>query len=96
METQQGQIKVGYCPRYLSHDLAIILNKTEINLSVERLNHDAPLQFRLLCKAAFNMPIDYNAFTGDEYQVLAVKKQEKPLESFCEDNRLSELSQCVA
>lgn len=82
VETQQQPIKVGYCPRYLNRDLGVILKRTAINLSVARLNHDAPLQFRLLCKAEFNMPIDYNAFTGGEYQVLAIKKQEKPLELF--------------
>lgn len=74
VETQHEPIKVGYCPRYLNRDLKIILDNTGIELSVERLNHDAPLQFRLLCKAVFNLPVGFDVFTGGEYQVLAQEK----------------------
>lgn len=74
VETQQEPIKVGYCPRYLNRDLKVILDNTGIELSVERLNPDAPLQFRLLCKAVFNSPIGFDVFTGGEYQVLAQEK----------------------
>jgi hypothetical protein len=63
-------IKIGYCPRYLSHDFQQILQETTINVAVERLNQDAPLQFRLLCKATFKLPIHFKVFTGGEYQVL--------------------------
>lgn len=64
------QIKVGYCPRYLSRDLCKIIDKTTVKLTVERLNHDAPIQFRLLCKAVFSLPTELSLFSGSEYQTL--------------------------
>jgi hypothetical protein len=59
--------KVGYCPRYLNQDFHKLLNKTEIKLSVERLNTDAPIQFRLLCRAAFKLPNGFQLFNNSEY-----------------------------
>ena len=63
-------IKVGYCPRYLNRDLCQIMDKTTIKLTVERLNLDAPIQFRLLCKAVFKLPEGVMLFADDEYQLL--------------------------
>jgi len=63
-------IKVGYCPRYLNRDLCRIMEKTAVYLTVERLNHDAPIQFRLLCKAVFELPKGFHLFADDEYQRL--------------------------
>ena len=63
-------IKVGYCPRYLNKDLRRIMKKTEVILTVERLNHDAPIQFRLLCKAVFKLPQGCNLFQNEEHQLL--------------------------
>ncbi len=61
-------VKVGYCPRYLNRDLKDILNRTDIHLSVERLNIDAPLQFRLLCKVTFKLPLGVDIFASEEYK----------------------------
>lgn len=60
-------IKVGYCPRHLNRDLHKLLNKTQIYLTVERLNLDAPIQFRLLCKAVFSLPSHITLFSDYEY-----------------------------
>jgi len=72
VETSHESIRVGYCPRYLNADLRKI---SEIELIVERLNHDAPLQFRLLCKAVFKLPANVNIFQGGEYELLNVEPQ---------------------
>ncbi|MGZ8173631.1 MULTISPECIES: HIRAN domain-containing protein [Methylobacter] len=69
LETDDS-IKVGYCPRYLNQDLCRVMEKTVVRLTVERLNHDAPIQFRLLCKVAFELPQGLQLFAGDEYQRL--------------------------
>jgi hypothetical protein len=69
LETEEP-IKVGYCPRYLSRDLCRIMEKTDVRLTVERLNPDAPLQFRLLCKAVFKLSAGVTLFADDEYQLL--------------------------
>ena len=63
-------IKVGYCPRYFNRDLCQIMEKTTIRLTVERLNDDAPIQFRLLCKAVFKLPEGFALFADNEYQLL--------------------------
>jgi len=68
--------KVGYCPRYLNRDLKMILDNTNISLSLARLNLDAPLQFRLLCKAEFTMPSGVEVFASNEYQVLTQNNME--------------------
>lgn len=46
------------------------MEKTAVQLTVERLNHDAPVQFRLLCKAVFKLPQGFQLFADDEYQPL--------------------------
>jgi hypothetical protein len=69
LETDEP-IKVGYCPRYLNRDLCRIMEKATVQLTVERLNHEAPIQFRLLCKAVFKLPTGVVLFAGDEYQPL--------------------------
>ena len=74
LETHEP-VKVGYCPRYLNRDLWEVLDKKGVKLFVERLNHDAPLQFRLLCKAVFTLPAGFEVFSGGEYQVLAKELQ---------------------
>jgi len=52
LETDEP-VTVGYCPRYLNRDLRRVPADTDVYLTVERLNMDAPIQFRLLCRAVF-------------------------------------------
>jgi hypothetical protein len=40
-------------------------------VTVEQVNRDAPLQFRLLCKATFTPPAGFELFVGEAYQPLA-------------------------
>lgn len=46
------------------------MNNTTFRLPVERLNLDAPIQFRLLCKAVFKLPEGVMMLVDDEYQLL--------------------------
>lgn len=73
IETKEN-IKIGYCPRHLNRDFIKLINETDIQLIVERLNLDAPIQFRLLCKAVFTPPPNMALFTDDEYQPLYIEK----------------------
>lgn len=53
---------VGYCPRYLTADLHELLGKIDpqlIRVSVERINYDAPLQYRMICKLLAPWPADF-------------------------------------
>lgn len=70
MQTEEP-VKVGYCPRYLNQDLRLVMDIAEVRLTVERVNPEAPLQFRLLCKVVFTPPPGIDLFTTDAYQPLA-------------------------
>ncbi|WP_447406348.1 HIRAN domain-containing protein, partial [Clostridium perfringens] len=43
---------LGYCPRYFAKDIKLMLldNPKSIQLTVERISDDAPVNYRLLCK----------------------------------------------
>jgi len=69
LETNEP-VTVGYCPRYLSRDLCRIMATTDLQLRVERLNKDAPVQFRLLCRAVFRPTPDVEIFANDEHSPL--------------------------
>jgi hypothetical protein len=66
LETEEP-VTVGYCPRYLSRDLCRVMEKTSVQLTVERVNRDAPIQFRLLCRAVFTPPSGFEMFADDEH-----------------------------
>lgn len=53
---------VGYCPRYYSADFSRLLgavNKERVRVTVEKVNHDAPIQLRLLCKLSSPWPANF-------------------------------------
>jgi hypothetical protein len=65
---------VGYCPRYLSKDFLLLLRSgapDRPEVMVERVNSDAPIQLRLLCRLRAPWPEDFEPCSGEEYEVLA-------------------------
>ena len=51
--TDKERYLIGYVPRYLAHDVRSLLRECDpefITVIVERVNPDAPLQHRLLCR----------------------------------------------
>jgi len=44
-----------------------VLTDTDVYLTVEQLNMDAPIQFRLLCRAVFTLPTGIDLFIENEY-----------------------------
>ncbi|VFM95217.1 MAG: HIRAN domain-containing protein [Candidatus Kentron sp. G] len=63
--------RVGYCPRYLNQGLRSIRQRAALDLTVEKVNPDAPLQFRLLCKTAFKQPEGFELYATQEHRLLA-------------------------
>lgn len=64
---------VGYSPRYLSpafEQLATENGPAEVKITVERVNHDAPLNLRLLCKLIAPWPADFHPFSGNDFEPL--------------------------
>jgi hypothetical protein len=65
---------VGYCPRYLSKDVLLLLKSGAPDtpeVTVERVNNDAPMQLRLLCSLRAPWPEGFEPCSGEDYEVLA-------------------------
>lgn len=65
---------IGYCPRYLSRDFEELLRKNnpmDVVVTVERVNRDAPLNLRLLCKIISPWPKDFQPCSEDTFKPLA-------------------------
>ena len=67
--TEDGT-KIGYVPRYLAHDVGQLLSKCPgfVKLSVQRLNQDAPLQQRVLCRMNACWPDEFAPCSGTAFQ----------------------------
>lgn len=73
LRTQDPPILIGYCPRYLTEDLHKLLKQehTKLEVFVEKINLDAPIQLRLLCKVISDWPKDFRPCSGEMYEPLA-------------------------
>ena len=69
----QGRMMLGYVPRYLTYDIRELCLTCEpdfIQLTVERVNTDAPLQHRVLCRMNACWPAHFHPCRGEEYEPL--------------------------
>ncbi|MGH8008284.1 MAG: HIRAN domain-containing protein [Candidatus Binatia bacterium] len=65
---------VGYCPRYLASDFLVLLKQAgpaKTQVVVERVNRDAPIQLRLLCRLTADWPANFSPCAGEWYASLA-------------------------
>lgn len=65
------RLMLGYVPRYLAHDVWKLFQGCDpefINVFVHRVNRDAPLQQRLLCRMHACWPEDFQPCSGEEFQ----------------------------
>ena len=65
------RIIVGYVPRYLAQDVWALFNACGsefLNVFVYRLNRDAPLQQRLLCRVEACWPENFKPCNGEAFQ----------------------------
>jgi hypothetical protein len=70
---QTGDL-VGYCPPYLAKNFWSPREKINWNqLTVVKVNREAPSAFRLLCRWLFNLPEDFQLFSDEEFQELALR-----------------------
>lgn len=62
---------IGYVPRYLAHDvrqLCVTCEPDFIRLFVARVNRDAPLQQRVLCRMHACWPTEFQPCSGADYE----------------------------
>lgn len=65
-----GRSLIGYVPRYLAkdvRDLCVQCDPEHIELAVERVNTDAPLQHRVLCRMSACWPEEFNPCSGEAF-----------------------------
>jgi hypothetical protein len=65
------RLMLGYVPRYLAHDVWKLFENCEsefINVFVHRVNRDAPLQQRVLCRMHACWPEGFQPCSGEEFQ----------------------------
>jgi hypothetical protein len=71
LRTEEERTLIGYVPRYLAHDVWQIFSqcaRENISVTVERLNRDAPLQQRVLCRMNSCWPAGFQPCSGEEFQ----------------------------
>lgn len=69
----QGRMLIGYVPRYLAYDVGTLCMTCDpgfITLTVERVNADAPLQHRLLCRMKACWPDGFRPCGRDDFEPL--------------------------
>jgi hypothetical protein len=62
---------IGYVPRYLARDVCKLASECHpdyLRVFVERVNGDAPLQQRLLCRMNACWPDDFEPCSGEEFE----------------------------
>ncbi|MEZ5444106.1 MAG: HIRAN domain-containing protein [Lysobacterales bacterium] len=64
-------VKIGYVPRYLARDTSTLLGalgSEGLRVQVDRINRDAPLQFRVLCRMQAQWPEGFRPCSGAEFE----------------------------
>jgi hypothetical protein len=70
LRTTKERMLIGYVPRYLAHDVLDLIEKCGVetmNVHVSRLNRDAPLQNRVLCRMSACWPDNFRPCSGDHF-----------------------------
>jgi len=74
LRTEDPVLIVGYCPRYLVRDFHEILQNCDpesIIVNVEKVNKEAPLNLRLLCRLVAPWPREFKPCSSEEYNPIS-------------------------
>ena len=70
VRTEVEQTQIGYVPRYLANDVWHLVQRCDnefIELFVARVNKDAPLQNRLLCRMHACWPDGFQPCSSEDF-----------------------------
>lgn len=73
VRTEADRMFIGYFPRYLAQDVGKLMEGCrvdDIHLSVERVNRDAPLQNRVLCRMNACWPVGFDPCSGEDFRLI--------------------------
>lgn len=76
VRTDSERTLIGYVPRYLAQDVWQLVQQCDgdfIRLHVARVNRDAPLQNRLLCRMRACWPDGFQPCSGDDFLPIPTK-----------------------
>lgn len=65
---------VGYVPRYYSAEFTHLIKATgpdQVKVTVDRINTDAPIQYRVLCRLSSPWPANFSPCAPKEFEALA-------------------------
>lgn len=68
VRTEAERMQIGYVPRYLAHDVWQLVQQCDVDfieLDVARVNRDAPLQNRVLCRMRACWPVGFQPCSGE-------------------------------
>lgn len=71
VRTDADRTLIGYIPRYLAHDMGQLLNSCAVDfmeLFLERVNPEAPLQNRVLCRMHACWPDGFEPCSGPDFE----------------------------
>ncbi len=74
LRTDTPSTLVGYLPRYYAADcqrLLTMLGPDAVEVSVEQINHEAPIQYRLLCRLSAPWPDGFEPCASGEFEALS-------------------------
>ena len=74
MRTGDPITLVGYAPKYYSAEFTQLIKVTspdQVKITVEQVNSDAPIQYRVLCKLVSPWPANFSPCTTKEFEALA-------------------------
>lgn len=79
LRTDDPPTFIGYCPRYLTGDFNKLLDTfqdkpQEIEVFVEKVNRDAPLNLRLICKLTCSWPKNFRSCSDETFKALVNNK----------------------
>lgn len=75
LRTNAELMQIGYVPRYLANDVWQLVQKCDvgfIELFVDRVNRDAPLQNRVLCRMYACWPDDFQPCRSNDFSPIPV------------------------
>lgn len=76
MRTRDPISIAGYCPRYYAEEFANVIERVGqelVRVIVERVNSEAPRQYRLLCKLTAPWPSGFSPCDADDFRVSVAK-----------------------
>jgi len=66
---------LGYCPAFFAKDFNYLLElngSTNVNIHVQKVNVDAPLQLKLMCRLTTKWPDGFNSFDSEEFKPYSI------------------------